>query len=993
MDGQKPRHGKRRVPAPSPVPTPADLAPASPAPFPIIGMGASAGGLAAFEAFFQSMPPATGRDMAFVIVQHLDPVHKSILVELIQKYASLEVSVAHDGGEVLPGHVYVIPPNRDLALLGGRLHLLEPASPRGMRLPIDFFFRSLAQDRHDNAICIVLSGTGSDGTLGLKAVKGEGGMVMVQSPGSAGYDGMPRSALATGMADFELPPDRMPEALLAYVHRTFAMRRPLAPVPSAPVADGVPKVLALLRAQTGHDFSQYKPNTIRRRIERRIALAQVDHLDDYLRYLRDAPREADLLFREMLIGVTAFFRDPEAFEALRDNVLEPLLEGAGDGTVRIWLPGCSTGEEAYSIAILVREIQDARKSGVPVQIFATDLDDRAIDTARTAVYPENIAADVSPERLARFFAHESGNFRVVKSIRDQVVFARHDLLKDPPFSRLDLVSCRNLLIYLGGEAQRKVLSLFHCALNPKGFLMLGPSESIGDLHAWFAPADRKWKIYQRRGAATARAVFDTRIPPPPADRVQGSATQTTTRMTMQAFNGRTVAETALLEAYVPAGLLVDANLDVLYFHGHLGRYLEPASGDASLNLLKLAREGLRLELAGMARKALAQRTPVRLDGVRFPSEGGIQAVNLHVMPVTGTDAQKDLLVIAFENVAAPGAVAEGTGDAGTAPPDGRLQDLERELRAKSIHLQSANEELESLNEEMKSTNEELQSSNEELQSTNEELETSREELQSVNEELVTVNTELQKTIEELSLSNSDMTNLLAGTNIGTLFVDHQLRIQRFTPAMTQIIHLILTDVGRPVSDIVSRMKGYDRLVADTRAVLDTLIPRDAEVQTLEGQHFQMRIQPYRTQDNVIEGAVLTFVDITGMKDVAEELRRQGELTRAILEVSGQGILVCDDQGACIFFNGRMQEITGWSKEDAGRPGFTRHLFPGTGDGGAQDPAPAAQDDQAPRPERRDLVRQDGTRRIVEVTSRRLPFENRQWMVLRVLDITGTEVKG
>ncbi len=868
MNPSKPRRA-RRDSANSP-PVPAGIPPPPPPPaFPVVGIGASAGGLAAIESFFRSMPPATGCQMAFVVVQHLDPIHKSILVELIQKTTSLHVDVAEDGMEVRPDHVYVIPPNRDLALAGGRLQLLEPGSPRGLRLPIDFFFRSLALELHDRAICIVLSGTGSDGTLGLNAVKGEGGLVMVQSPGSAAYDGMPRSALATGMADFELSPDRMPGALLAYVHRAFDGQGVTAPVPADANAGGIPQVLALLRARTGHDFSLYKPNTIRRRIERRIALAQVDRLEDYLVYLRNFPREAEMLFRELLIGVTAFFRDPEAFESLRRQALLPILERASGGAVRIWLPGCSTGEEPYSIAMLVREIQEDRKLSAAVQLFATDLDDRAITTGRAALYPESIAADVAPERLARFFTRDSGAYRVRKDVRDLIVFARHDLLKNPPFSRLDLVCCRNLLIYLGSDAQQKALALFHYALNPGGFLMLGPSETVGDLHARFGPVDKKWKIYQQRGAASVRTAFDSFTPTMSIESAPRPEPPLNAETTMQPLNGRHLAERALLESYAPAGVLVNADLDVLYFHGRLGPYLEPASGDASLNLLKLVREELRIELAGAARAALAQRTPVRLDGVRFLSEGVPRDVNLHVLSIPGSEPSKDLLMIAFEEppraTPSPGA-AEGTGADGN---DGHLRELEQQLRSKNAHLKNANQELETLNEEMKSASEEMQSSNEELQSTNEELETSREELQSLNEELVTVNQELQGKMEELSQSNNDMLNLLAGTNIGTLFVDHQLRIQRFTPAMTQIIHLIQSDVGRPVSDIVSRMKAYDRLVEDTRAVLDTLIPREAEVQTLEGQHFQMRIQPYRTQDNVIEGAVLTFVDLARMRGLTD----------------------------------------------------------------------------------------------------------------------------
>jgi two-component system CheB/CheR fusion protein len=908
----------------------ADSSVHSKASFPVVGIGASAGGLAAIEAFFAAMPPNAESGMAFVVVQHLDPDHKSILIDLVKQYTKMRVYKVEDGMEVQPNCTYVIPPNRDMAFLRGKLHLLEPGAPRGMRLPIDFFFRSLAQDQHERAICIVLSGTGTDGTLGLKAIKGEGGMAMVQAPETAAYDGMPRSAIATGLVDYVLPPDKMPEQLIAYVQHAFG-HRPAPISPPAPRAeDALQRVFILLRAQTGHDFSQYKQATIRRRIERRMAVTQIDRLEDYVRYLRESPPEMDALFRDLLIGVTNFFRDPQAFESLQEHVIRHLdlaIKPPG-GAVRVWVPGCSTGEEAYSLAILIREHLDEARQNWQVQIFATDIDAESIEKARAGVYPESIAADVSPERLARFFTQEDNSYRISKSVRDLVVFAKQDVLKDPPFSKLDLISCRNLLIYLAGEAQKKVLPLFHYVLNQGGYLFLGNSETIGEFLDLFGAVDKKWKIYQRKGVVTPRTLVGPFASPRAAEvavRPPGLAVEPA-----HPGSARDLAERALLEAYVPASVLVNAEMDVLYIHGRTGKYLEPAPGEASLNLLRMAREGLRLELTTAVRKALTQQTTVRYDGLQVKANGDTAVVNLVVQPVTKPEAARGLLLVVFEEVshkaypAEEGAGSPGDGGqpaprpagasqgglaCGSGPGDQqRLVTLERELRAKEEYLQAAVEELETANEELKSTNEELQSSNEELQSTNEELETSKEELQSVNEELVTVNTELQKKIEELSRVNNDMNNLLAGTGIGTLFVDHQLRIQRFTPAATRIINFIQTDVGRPVSDIVSRLVNYDGLVQDVRAVLDTLIPKEAQVQTQEGQWYQMRIQPYRTQENVIEGAVLTFVEITFQKEIQAALRQSKEKLSLLFESLPVGVAALDAEGKVVFANPALEKI-------------------------------------------------------------------------------------
>jgi two-component system CheB/CheR fusion protein len=917
MTKKKKASVKQEIPSPgmerpiTPIAVPDEEADSSARPeagFPIVGLGASAGGLAAIEAFFAAMPTDKEIGMAFVVVQHLDPDHKSILMDLVKRYTKMQVYKIEDGMKVQPNCTYIIPPNRDMAFINGKLHLLEPSAPRGLRLPIDYFFRSLAQDQHERAICIVLSGTGTDGTMGLKAIKDEGGMAMAQAPESAAYDGMPRSAIATGRADFILPPDKMPEQLISYVQNAFRHR--LKPIISLAVEDDdiLQKVFILLRAQTGHDFSLYKQNTIHRRIERRMAVAQIDRLEDYVLYLRQMPREVEILFHELLIGVTNFFRDPPAFESLQEHVIRRLFAGPPGGSVRVWVPGCSTGEEAYSLAILIREYMDELKQNFQVQIFATDIDTDAIEKARAGVYPNSITADISPERLARFFTQDlnGGSYHISKSIRDLVVFAEQDALKDPPFSRLDLISCRNLLIYLGGEAQKKILPLFHYALNQDRYLFLGNSETIGELMDLFAGVDRRWKIYQRRGEVTPRAAIAPYMPPL---RAEGAAERASSAgAPVHPGGARDLAEQVLLEAYVPASVLINADFDVLYIHGRTGKYLEPAAGDASLNLLHMAREGLRMELPAAARKALTQQAPVRYEGLQVKSNGDTSVVNLIVQPVTKPEAARGLLMVIFEDVTPADRPAVEAAVEPFSEQEQRLLTLERELRTKSEYLQTIIEELETTNEELKSTNEELQSSNEELQSTNEELETSKEELQSVNEELVTVNTELQKKIEELSQANNDMNNLMASTNIGTLFLDHQLRIQRFTPSTARVINLIRTDIGRPVSDIVSRFRGYDRLVPDAREVLDTLIPKEAEVQTQEGQWYAMRIQPYRTLENVIEGAVLTFVEITEQKELHTALRENEKKLSALFQILPVGVSVLDAKGKIVYVNPALERM-------------------------------------------------------------------------------------
>ena len=711
---------------------------AAPPTFPVVGIGASAGGLAALEAFFSGMPAGADPGMAFVVVQHLAPAHKSLLAELIRRHTRMQVFEAEDGMVVQNNCVYVIPPGHDLAFLNGALQLLEPREPRGQRLPIDFFFRSLSQDLRERAIGVVLSGTGSDGTQGARAVKGEGGMVMAQNPGSAEFDGMPVSVLATGLVDFELPPAEMPAQLIAYT--TFAFGKlPRAPAHPAPdVESALKKIYVLLRAQTGHDFSLYKPSTLHRRIGRRMAVHQIEAIDGYVRYLQQAPAEIEALFRDLLIGVTSFFRDPEAFQVLEDQVICKLFEGKTPGAaVRVWTPGCSTGEEAYSLAMLLVERMEALRTPCTVQVFATDIDAKAIATARNGRYPASIAADVSPERLSRFFTLEAEgtSYRVKKSLRDLLVFSEQDVVRDPPFSKADLISCRNLLIYLGAELQKKLIPLFHYALKPDGWLFLGTSEGVGEFDALFAVFDRKAKVYRRRSEPQgqprpefgrmlpAMTAKETALSPagakePPVVRPHGSLRETT--------------EQALLSQLIAAGALVNGQGDILYLHGRTGMFLEPAPGEAGVNnILKMAREGLRRELTTTLHKAAATGDAVACPHLSVKTNGHFTTVDLTVRPVTagaGATPESPLFLVILEeadSVAVADAPSEPQG-AASLDAEARVAELSEKLRATEDYLQNLNEELESATEELKSSNEEMQSVNEELQSSNEELETSQE---------------------------------------------------------------------------------------------------------------------------------------------------------------------------------------------------------------------------------------------------------------------------
>ncbi len=886
----------------------------------VVGIGASAGGFSAIGAFLGAMPPAPDKAIAFVIVQHLSPDHKSILTELLKRSTEMSLFEAQDGMEVKPNCVYIIPPNRDLALLGGKLQLLELDLPRGVRHPIDFFFRSLAADKREHAICIVLSGTGSDGTLGLRAVKGEGGMVMAQSPDSTEFDGMPRSAIATGLVDYILPPAEMPALLISYVARISGNSIIRTTYVARQSTDALAKIATLLRAKTGHDFSQYKEATIGRRVERRMALHQIEHIAEYVRFLQHNTIEVAALFRDLLIGVTCFFRDREAFSTFERVAIPRLIDRASsEGAIRAWVCGCSTGEEAYSIAILIHEQLERLQKSCKVQLFATDLDRHATDQARSGIFPASIASDISSERLKRFFRQDTNGFyRIDKAIRDQLIFSEQDVLKDPPFSRLHLISCRNLLIYLNAEVQKRLIPLFHYALNPEGMLFLGSAETIGEHPFLFDVLDRQAKLYARKqNASPLGSRFFGLISPHPRIKPILIAEQESPRSPK--FNFRQLTEHALLDHFAVAAVLVDRLGEIVYFHGRTGNYLEPAPGEAASNVLAMARDGLRRDLTLAFQRVVTKREPAYLSGLQAHVHDQQVLVNLTILParISGPELP-DLYLVIFDEkpplIQQPAVGQETLLSSDEGPPETRITSLEQKLRAKDEYIQNIIEQMQTSDEELRSSNEELQSVNEEMQSANEELETSREELQSLNEELATVNTELQQKLTDLARANNDMNNLLAGTGVGTLFVDHQLRIARFTPSITHIINFIESDVGRPFADIVSNVVGYDRLLIDVQSVLDTLVPVEVQVQTKAASWYILSIRPYRTLENVIEGVVITFVDITKRK-FAEQALQEAERFRHAAQIETVGIAFFRIDGPITSANEAFLHMVRYSPED------------------------------------------------------------------------------
>jgi len=822
--------------------------------FLIAAIGASAGGLEAYETFFKHMPADAG--IAFAVVMHLAPDHESALAQLLARHTQMSVEQVRDNTKVVPNRVYIIPPNATLTIKDCVLQVAAPAEPRGRRMPIDSLFVSLAEDRGELAVCIMLSGTGTDGTLGLRAIKEHGGMAMAQTLASAKHDAMLRSAIATGLVDHVLPVEEMPAKLLEYA----AYLRALSGQPNdirQQIGSWLGKIHNLLRRRSGHDFSQYKEGTIARRLERRMKALQIQTVEQYVQFLEREPQEADQLFKDLLIGVTQFFRDPAAFKALGSEVIPKLFDGKGaDGQVRVGVVGCASGEEAYSIAILLREYASTLTNVPTLQIFATDIDERGLETARKGFYPASMAEHVSAERLELFFSHEEKGFQVKREIREICIFSTHSFIKDPPFSRLDLISCRNVMIYLGPDLQRDIIPLFHYALRSDGYLFLGPSENITSHQECFRTIDKKHRIFQRKETVLRPAVrFPLAVSgPAPSGRKDSDSVER---------NLPKQLERIILQRYGPACVLVKENGDAVYFSARISRYLEQPTGGPDTNVLHMAREGLRIPLRTCLHRAVTARASAHQKQVLVQTDSGVSHVDVTVEPLAEFQEADLYMIVLAEAVPVTGPAPSGDQPSSDTSSEDTIRFLESELRAAQEHAQAAHEELETSNEELKSANEEYQS-------TNEELETSKEELQSFNEELETVNNELHRKVAELDHVNSDLQNLLNSTQIATIFLDSELRIRNFTPAAGAVFRLLAGDAGRPLTDLAAQFVGEGSFVEDMKEVLRTLSMRERELTGALGRYFLMRILPYRTIRDVIDGVVVTFFDVTELKQ-AEQL--------------------------------------------------------------------------------------------------------------------------
>jgi two-component system CheB/CheR fusion protein len=896
----------------------------------VVGIGASAGGLKGLESFFHHMPVDTG--MAFVVIQHLAATHESIMAELLGRHTSMTTVQVTRTTAVQPNHVYVIAPNTIMTIRHGTLLLQKPAEPLGHRSPIDQFFVSLAHDCEEHAIGVVLSGAGSDGTMGIRAIKEHGGVTMAQI--GAIHPSMPDHAIGTGLVDFALPVGEMPGALLNFVRYQQEVKETRQPDILERIRELLPEMAAILRRKTGHDFSQYKPNTLMRRTYRRMQVRQLESCQEYLNVLNEDNQEVESLFRDLLIGVTYFFRDDEAFAHVKSKVLPAIFAGkTGEESVRVWIPGCATGEEAYSLAILLRE-QMSKLEHVPkVQVFATDIDRDSLDVARAGQYGAVVADQVSPERLERFFTRRSGGYSVNKDLRDMCLFSDHNLIKDPPFSRLDLISCRNVLIYMDADLQRRLMHLFHYALIRGGHLFLGPSESVSGHTELFEAVEKSLGVYRRKDTAMTAA------PHFPAGELRGAKQFHKAGLLHHAKpTGPEIARVVdrmLLTYYGPPCVVVNRRSEAVYFSGNTGRYLQPPQGHPSTELIEMARRGLRTELRSAIFEAIKSGNRVTRSGVTVQTNGHVDVVDLTVQPLSGSamDEEPEHFVIIFQQSRTPmAAVAVESAERAASkesekPNESTLasedadqssaRQIEDELIATKQHLQSTIEELESSNEELKSMNEELLSMNEELQSANEEVESSREELQSVNEELETVNSELAEKVRDLARANDDLKNLFDSTQIATVFLDMRLHIKGFTPAATEIFRLIDSDVGRPLTDIASRFALQD-LPAEVHRVLRTLTPRERQVKVADaqGSWYLMRIVPYRTHENVINGVIITFVDLSAVKQAEETSAHLA----AIVESSADPIISTDLNGRITAWNPAAQQLFGYSSTEAlGRP--------------------------------------------------------------------------
>ncbi len=841
-------------------------------PTPIVGLGASAGGLEALVQFLEQTP--SNSRIAYIVVQHLDPTQKAMLSELLQRVTVMPVREAEQGMRIEPGCVYVIPPNTELSVVNGALKLAPPVEPRGTRLPINVLFSSLASALGERAIGVILSGMGSDGTLGLQAIKAVGGLAVVQEPASAQFDSMPMSAIAAGCADIVAQPAEMPARILVYTSRipqpAGATDETASPAPTASVLE---QIIGLLQVHTGHDFSLYKSSTLHRRIERRMAIHGLATPDLYAEFLAHNAQEVQLLFKELLIGVTAFFRDAPVWQYLAETVLPAMLTpAAAQHNLRAWSVGCSTGEEAYSLAMVFCEVAERlpQPHGFTLQIFATDLSADAIAQARRGRYPLSVSNNLSPERLARFFTAHETYYEINKELRDMVLFTLHDVVLDPPFTKLDLVVCRNLLIYFHVQLQRRLLPLFHYSLRAGGVLMLGSSETIGGLGRLFESIEPKLRLYVRQESTSATSPdFVMKSFPPLSGRIKERHVSPSNGPSGPIDNLKSAADHVLLQVYAPAAIVLNRDADIVYISGRTGRYLEPAAGKANWNFHAMVRDGLREPLSAAVHEAQTSSEPVRLQGLQVAGTGGTQVVDVTVQALHEPDVLTGMTIIVFRDlISSPPGQSAGRGAA-----TGRLSDSPRaELQRYRDEIQTLREETRASREALQSANEELQSTNEELQSANEELTTSKEEMQSMNEELQTINNELLAKLDDLELAQSDLKNLLNSIEIAILFLDDGLNVRRYTDRAAKIFSLRESDVGRPLNELSTTLQ-YPDLQEDARETLRTLAFSERQIPASDGRWFTVRIMPYRRLGNVIDGVVITLLDVTSIKRLEAELRQ------------------------------------------------------------------------------------------------------------------------
>ncbi len=866
-------------------------APESEIDFTVICIGASAGGLDPLQTFFSNLGDLPC--CAYVVITHLEASHPSLLPQLVQRHASLPVQQIEDGMPLEKEHVYIIPPDKHVTLLDGHFKLSSRPGD-GWSVPINAFMTSLAETVGDKAVGIVLSGMGSDGTAGIASIKKHGGLVIAQEPGTTQFDSMPRSAMETGLVDYVLAPEDMPRQIVKYAKNRSKHPRAEPVALDRVTADALKMIMHLLRKSSGHDFSNYKVNTLLRRVQRRMSIHQLDDMAAYGRFLEENPKEGVILFKEMLIGVTNFFRDRAAWEVVEKSVMPSLFDEKPDGyKARVWVPGCATGEEAYTVAIVLHDYAASRHRNITMQVFATDINEAAIESARLGMYPAGIADDLSPDYLRDHFVKENSHYRVRRDIREMLIFAPQNVIKDPPFTKLDLICCRNLLIYMDAELQRKLLPLFHYSLRPGGMLLLGSSESIGEFGELFETVDSRWKIFRRRETAVHQPMVDFTI----GDHGIQPVAKKSLKATMPAL--ATFAARSLLDHFAPASVVATKDGTIVYIHGRTGRYIEPAPGHARLNVLEMAREGLKTRLPGMMHTALTQRKDVILEHLRIGATDDLVEATVTVKPLRDGGLE-ELVLIAFEELAPAKKRAAKT----PRPNSTYVDELERELADTRENLQTTIEELETSNEEMRSINEEYQSTNEELQSANEELETSREEMQSLNEELATVNEELQEKLDIVMHMHEDLKVFLDSLDTPTIFLDSDLKIRRFTSQARRVVNIMEQDVGRPLSHLATHI-GDVNLFEAGEAVNESLRPMERLVHTHSGQPYWMRVLPYRKGDGLVEGIVLHFVDIQELQRVvsgADDTILPRRLAEAILDTIHEPVVLMDDALRVILVN-------------------------------------------------------------------------------------------